>query len=532
MSDSKILLDPRDGTVKLHGADAVRKAEEVLGRPLTYIEKRVVEEEGYSESPYDDFGGTKTTKTQGFGQTGEFIGMSFEDTLEVHVDRVRRLIPSYDKLPEELQAELVQSAYRGGITGSPKAVDLINSGDWEGASKEFLDHENYRASKRGNGAIAGRMEKVSNAMKSHQPVPTGMRQDGPGETPYDPNDRGEMKSGIRHEFDLIPTQPPLMDPQEAEGLMASTSPQAAPEAAIEPAIEPATEAAPEVAPEAAPEAAPQGTRSVGDMLGFANTPIDLDIRAAKSRKTFTASDAIAEQQAKKDHVNPGLWEIAKASGRVDNTLTDLISVDPTFKIERDFDGQKFWTDNKAAIDAMHGIDREEAAETLGSATSTAEAQFRLKEMQKDYADEQLLLDAGMKALVPRMAISILDPVDIAISTAAAAVTGGVGGAYKVGKMGKILTGAVVAATATGATEAVLARNNAFRDETDVAFAIAAGFTLGGALSSLSRAENGQIQDIANDVANGELDAAAAKMGIDSAGAKRVSYGRAEVRRHR
>ena len=38
----------------LHGQAAIAQVEQNLGRPLTYAEKRVVEEEGYVATPYTD----------------------------------------------------------------------------------------------------------------------------------------------------------------------------------------------------------------------------------------------------------------------------------------------------------------------------------------------------------------------------------------------------------------------------------------------------------------------------------------------
>ena len=58
-----------------HGADAITKVSENLGRPLTYAEQRVVAEEGYRATPYLD---TKGVTTQGVGQTGEWIEKGFD----------------------------------------------------------------------------------------------------------------------------------------------------------------------------------------------------------------------------------------------------------------------------------------------------------------------------------------------------------------------------------------------------------------------------------------------------------------------
>lgn len=158
-------LNPQAPTNKrkvYHGAQAVQKVSENLGRPLTLAEQRVVEEEGYDALPYYD---TKGILTQGVGQTGEWIEKGFEAAFEHHVDRAINRIPNFNELPEYLQAELVQAEYRGDLGQSPKFVDLFNQEFYNTASSEFLNHKEYDQSKQENGGVARRMEKVSAAVE-------------------------------------------------------------------------------------------------------------------------------------------------------------------------------------------------------------------------------------------------------------------------------------------------------------------------------------------------------------------------------
>ena len=145
----------------LHGKDAVKKVEEQLGRPLTTIERRVVEEEGYVAGVYKD---TKGIVTSGVGQTGKYLNKSFEETLKDHIEQTRKLVPNLDKLPEELQAELVQATYRGDLGLSKKARELINQGKFQEASVEFLNNKEYQTTT--SPGIRKRMEKVSAALAS------------------------------------------------------------------------------------------------------------------------------------------------------------------------------------------------------------------------------------------------------------------------------------------------------------------------------------------------------------------------------
>ena len=132
------------------------------------------EYEAYRGETYIPTKGDK--KTIGYGHTGEYAVdggfMSKEKANEVlHQDAkektalIKSKIPQFDEFPLDLATQLGQSAFRGGITGSPDTIDLINEGDFQGASKEFLNNDEYReAAKRGRPGIGKRMEAVSNAL--------------------------------------------------------------------------------------------------------------------------------------------------------------------------------------------------------------------------------------------------------------------------------------------------------------------------------------------------------------------------------
>lgn len=147
-----------------YGQDAIAQVEQNIGRELTYAEKRVVEEEGYVATPYLD---TKGILTQGVGQTGEWIEKGFEAAYQHHVDRAERRIPGLKDLPEALQAELIQAEYRGDLGTSPTFVRLLNEGNYEEASSEFLDNNDYRRSQEENTGVHKRMKRVSDAVSSY-----------------------------------------------------------------------------------------------------------------------------------------------------------------------------------------------------------------------------------------------------------------------------------------------------------------------------------------------------------------------------
>ena len=124
----------------LHGKQAINSIEKKEKRKLSYKECRVVELEGYVDGIYTCSKGVKTT---GVGQTGKWLTKTFKESFQYHEKLTKKLIPTYNKLPEKLQAELVQSTYRGDLGGSPSAVALFNKGKFILAAQEFLRNDEY-----------------------------------------------------------------------------------------------------------------------------------------------------------------------------------------------------------------------------------------------------------------------------------------------------------------------------------------------------------------------------------------------------
>lgn len=149
----------------LRGQSAVKKVAEMEGRELTLPEKTVIEEEGFVDEFYKD---TKGVVTYGVGQTGKYIDMSFGDSFKEHEEDAKRFIPNYDKLPEVAKAAIMSAAYRGDLQQSPKFRKLFNAGDYEKAADEFLDNDDYRESLEEGTGVAGRMERVAEAVRNLQ----------------------------------------------------------------------------------------------------------------------------------------------------------------------------------------------------------------------------------------------------------------------------------------------------------------------------------------------------------------------------
>ena len=155
-----------------YGQDAIKQVESNEGRKLSLAERRTVEEEGYVAGYYKD---DKGIETGGVGQTGKWKGKTFTETFKAHEEDARRMVKNFDKIPEYLQAELIQITYRGDLRQSPNTRKLINQGKYKEAAKELLDNKEYKSRKsKGDDGVTKRLEDLHDAMikfANSQPTP-------------------------------------------------------------------------------------------------------------------------------------------------------------------------------------------------------------------------------------------------------------------------------------------------------------------------------------------------------------------------
>lgn len=83
----------------------------------------------------------------------------------VRIPEVKKLVPKFEELSGELQAELTSEHFRGMLGKSKKTLEHINKGQYDEASKEFLNAKDYRESVAQKTGVAKRMENLSNALK-------------------------------------------------------------------------------------------------------------------------------------------------------------------------------------------------------------------------------------------------------------------------------------------------------------------------------------------------------------------------------
>ena len=86
-----------------------------------------------------------------------------QDIKDIYEPRTRKLLPKFDQLNPSAQSAAVGSVYRGGLSGSPNTLDLLNQGKFKEAGKEFLDNKEYRESMRQGTGVHKRMKQYADA---------------------------------------------------------------------------------------------------------------------------------------------------------------------------------------------------------------------------------------------------------------------------------------------------------------------------------------------------------------------------------
>jgi GH24 family phage-related lysozyme (muramidase) len=140
----------------------------------TRLEERLVELEGFEAEAYkpDE---TEEYYTIGYGHYGADVKKGtvlteaearemLRKDIKKRMPKIKKSIKNFDDLSDDLKVEIAQSWFRGGISGSPETIKLINEGKFTEAAAEFLDNEEYRTTKLGG--VKTRMEALSNALKA------------------------------------------------------------------------------------------------------------------------------------------------------------------------------------------------------------------------------------------------------------------------------------------------------------------------------------------------------------------------------
>lgn len=98
--------------------------------------------------------------------TPEEADKLLERDVTVRIPQVQKLVPNFSSYSSDLQAQLASEHFRGMLGKSPKALQKLNQGDFEGAATEYLNAKDYRESVRDKTGIAPRMKALSDAIRT------------------------------------------------------------------------------------------------------------------------------------------------------------------------------------------------------------------------------------------------------------------------------------------------------------------------------------------------------------------------------
>jgi GH24 family phage-related lysozyme (muramidase) len=98
--------------------------------------------------------------------TPEQANKLLERDVRTRLPQVQKLVPNFSSYSSELQGEIASEQFRGMLGQSPKAVEKLNKGDYEGAATEYLNAKEYKDSVKNKTGIATRMQNLANAIKT------------------------------------------------------------------------------------------------------------------------------------------------------------------------------------------------------------------------------------------------------------------------------------------------------------------------------------------------------------------------------
>ena len=142
----------------------------------TKIRNRLIALESFEGKAYKPVD-TEEHYTIGYGHYGKDVKkdatISQEEALRLldkDIDKrlvaIRKTLPDYDSMSDNLQVEIAQGWFRGDISGSPKTLALIKQGKYAEAADEFLDNDEYRnAVELGKPGIIPRMDAIADALR-------------------------------------------------------------------------------------------------------------------------------------------------------------------------------------------------------------------------------------------------------------------------------------------------------------------------------------------------------------------------------
>jgi hypothetical protein len=107
--------------------------------------------------------------------------------VEKRIPEVVRLVPGFESMTTELQANLASEHFRGMLGQSPNALKALNAKDYEGFARNYIDAEDYRESKAADSGIYKRMDRLANAARTEAARQKKLQQSSKSTTPVPPS---------------------------------------------------------------------------------------------------------------------------------------------------------------------------------------------------------------------------------------------------------------------------------------------------------------------------------------------------------
>jgi GH24 family phage-related lysozyme (muramidase) len=139
-------------------------SDKLLIRVASHVLKK---NEGVRYEPYRDvYGyltigiGHKIKPNENFGRLSKKeVYDLFAKDIKKHINLCRKYFSKFDTYPICVQVAILDGFFRGDLSGSPKTMRLINQGKWIEASREYLNHTEYKQSKIEKTGVYKRMDR-------------------------------------------------------------------------------------------------------------------------------------------------------------------------------------------------------------------------------------------------------------------------------------------------------------------------------------------------------------------------------------
>lgn len=128
--------------------------------------------EGVSNKVYTDTSGNKTVGVGHLLKKGEKVDdieTTFKTDVKGKIEIAKSLFPKFNEYPLKVKQSLVDGIFRGEYKKGQKTVDYINKGEWDKVPDEYINRQDYKASKTSKNAtgVYKRMDRNANTFRDY-----------------------------------------------------------------------------------------------------------------------------------------------------------------------------------------------------------------------------------------------------------------------------------------------------------------------------------------------------------------------------